>query len=159
MFGKGSQETARFGADARLEIEDAIASPAAETLALAATPSHRVTPVAIAALAGVAVIAALVVWTLMRPAPVAPALPARFAIVPPPEPPLNVSGLDRDLAVSPDGHRLVYRAGGSQTNGARLTVRATTKSTRQPVAASPTHARPFFSPDGRWIGFSSTART
>ena len=32
---------------------------------------RRVTPVAIAALAGVAVIAALVAWTLMRPAPVA----------------------------------------------------------------------------------------
>ena len=49
-------------ADARLEIDDAIASPAAETLALAATPSRRVTPVAIAALAGVTVIAALVAW-------------------------------------------------------------------------------------------------
>ena len=55
-------------AGARLEIDDAIASPAAETLALAATPSRRVTPVAIAALAGVTVIAALVAWTLMRPA-------------------------------------------------------------------------------------------
>ena len=59
-------------AGARLEIDDAIASPAAETLALAATPSRRVTPVAIAALAGVAVIAALVAWILMRPAPQAP---------------------------------------------------------------------------------------
>ena len=49
-------------AGARLEIDDAIASPAAETLALAATPSRRVTPVAIAALAGAAVIAALVAW-------------------------------------------------------------------------------------------------
>ena len=57
-------------AGARLEIDDAIASPAAETLALAATPSRRVTPVAIAALAGVAVIAALVAWIVMRPAPV-----------------------------------------------------------------------------------------
>ena len=80
-------------AGARLEIDDAIASPAAETLALAATPSRRVTPVAIAALAGGAVIAALVVWTLMRPAPQAPVLPSRFAIVASPDQPLNVSGL------------------------------------------------------------------
>ena len=44
--------------DARLEIEDAIAFPAAETLALAATPFRRVTPAAIAALAGFTMIAA-----------------------------------------------------------------------------------------------------
>ena len=79
-------------AGARLEIDDAIASPAAETLALAATPSRRVTPVAIAALAGGAAIAALVAWTLMRPAPQAPVLPSRFAIVASPDQPLNVSG-------------------------------------------------------------------
>ena len=104
-------------AGARLEIDDAIASPAAETLALAATPSRRVTPVAIAALAGVAVIAALVAWTLMRPAPQAPVLPSRFAIVASPAQPLNVSGSDRDLALSPDGRHLVYRAGGAPTVG------------------------------------------
>ena len=121
-------------AGARLEIDDAIASPAAETLALAATPSRRVTPVAIAALAGVAVIAALVVWTLMRPAPVAPVLPSRFAIVPPPDQPLNVSGPDRDLALSPDGRRLVYRAGGSITAGSPLMVRAIDQLDAQPVA-------------------------
>ena len=107
-------------AGARLEIDDAIASPAAETLALAATPSRRVTPVAIAALAGGAVIAALVAWILMRPAPVAPVLPSRFAIVPPPGQPLNVSGSDRDLALSPDGRHLVYRAGGTPTVGSPL---------------------------------------
>ena len=121
-------------AGARLEIDDAIASPAAETLALAATPSRRVTPVAIAALAGVTVIAALVAWVLMRPAPAAPVLPSRFAIVPPPGQPLNVSGLDRDLALSPDGRHLVYRAGGSTTAGSPLMVRAIDRLDAQPVA-------------------------
>ena len=41
-------------------------------------------------------------------------LPSRFAIVPPPGQPLNVSGSDRDLALSPDGRHLVYRAGGTE---------------------------------------------
>ena len=63
--------------DARLEIDDAMAFPAAETLPLAATPSRRVTPAAIAALAGFTVIAALVAWILMRPAPTVPVLPGR----------------------------------------------------------------------------------
>ena len=120
--------------DARLEIEDAIAFPAAETLALAAMPSRRVVPAAIAALAGVTVIAALVAWILMRPAPTVPVLPVRFAIVPPPGLPLNVSGLDRDLALSPDGRRLVYRAGGSNTAGSPLMVRAIDQLDAQPVA-------------------------
>src|SRR5206468_3876839 len=61
-------------ADARLEIEDALASPAGETLPLAAAPSDRVVPVAIATLAGVALITALVMWILMRPASQAPGL-------------------------------------------------------------------------------------
>ena len=139
--------------DARLEIEDAIAFPAAETLALAATPSRRVTPAAIAALAGFTVIAALVAWILMRPAPTVPVLPARFAIVPAPGLPLNVSGLDRDLALSPDGRRLVYRAGGSNTAGSPLMVRAIDRLDAQPVADVSGAYAPFFSPDNRWIGF------
>jgi serine/threonine-protein kinase len=120
--------------DARLEIEDAIAFPAAETLALAATPSRRVTPMVVAALAGLTVITALVAWILMRPAPTVPVLPARFAIVPPPGFPLNVSGVARDLAMSPDGRRLAYRAGGSNTAGSPLMVRAIDRLDAQPVA-------------------------
>jgi len=139
--------------DARLEIDDAIAFPAAETLAPAATPSRRVTPAAIATLAGLTVTAALVAWILMRPAPAVPVLPARFAIVPAPGVPLNVSGLDRDLALSPDGRSLVYRAGGSNTAGSPLMVRAIDRLDAQPVADVNNAYAPFFSPDNRWIGF------
>ena len=139
--------------DARLEIDDAISSPAAETLTLGAPPSRRVMPMAIAALASITVIATLVVWTLMRPAPFVPALPARFAIVPTPDRPLNLSGLDRDLAVSPDGARLVYRAGGSNTAGSPLMLRAIDQLEARPVAEVSNAYAPFFSPDGRWIGF------
>ena len=139
--------------DARLEIDDAIAFPAAETLAPAATPSRRVTPAAIAALAGFTVIAALVAWILMRPPPVVPVLPARFAIAAAPGLPLNVSGLDRDLALSPDGRRLVYRAGGSNTAGSPLMLRAIDRLDAQPVADVSGAYAPFFSPDNRWIGF------
>ena len=140
-------------AGARLEIDDAIASPAAETHALGATPSRRITPVAIAALAGAAVIGALAAWTLMRPAPQAPVLPSRFAIMASPDQPLNVGLYDRDLALSPDGRHLVYRAGGGPpTLGTALMVRATDElDARQLPGIFALGA--FFSPDSRWIGF------
>jgi serine/threonine protein kinase len=139
--------------DARLEIEDAIAFPAAETLARAATPSRRITPAAIAALAGFTVVAALVAWILLRPAPTVPVLPARFSIAAAPGLPLNVSGLSRDLALSLDGRHLVYRAGGSNTAGSPLMVRAIDRLDAQPVADVSNALSPFFSPDNRWIGF------
>jgi hypothetical protein len=139
-------------ASARLEIDDAIASPAAETLALAAMPSRRVMPVAIAALAGGAATAAFVAWALMRPALVAPVLPSRFAIVPPLAQSLNVSAPDRDLTLAPDGRHFVYRAGGVPSLGSPLMVRA--------IDQLEAHRLPgirafgiFFSPDSRWIGF------
>jgi serine/threonine-protein kinase len=89
----------------------------------------------------------------MRPAPAVPVLPARFAIVPAPGLPLNVSGLARDLAMSPDGRHLVYRAGGSNTGGSPLMVRAIDRLDAQPVADVGNALTPFFSPDSRWIGF------
>ena len=139
--------------DARLEIDDAMAFPAAETLTLAATPSRRVTPAAIAALAGFTVIAALVAWILMPPSPTVPVLPGRFTIVPAPAQPLNVFGYDRDLALSPDGRHLVYRAGGeSPTVGTPLMVRATDElDARQLPGIFALGV--FVSPDSRWIGF------
>ena len=143
-------------ADARLDIDDAMASPAAQTLAIAAERPRRVTPVTIAALAGGAAIAALVVWTLMRPAPVAPPLPVRFAIVPPAEPPFNVSGSDRDLTVSPDGRHLVYRAGGDPFFGSPLLMVRTTDQLDAHQLSVMGALGVFSSPDSRWIGFFTT---
>ena len=142
-------------AGSRLEIDDAMASPAAD--ALAATPSRRFTPVAIAAMAGVAVIAALVVWTLTRAAPQAPVLTSRFSIVSPPGQPVNVSGSARDLALSPDGRHLVYRFGGSNSAGSPLMVRALDQLDTQPLAGISYAYAPFFSPDSQWIGFFENA--
>jgi serine/threonine-protein kinase len=139
-------------ADARLEIDDA-AFPAADTLGLRATRSRRVTRAAIAATAGVAITSALVTWMLMRPAPQAPVLPSRFAIMASPDQPLNVGLYDRDLAISHDGRHLLYRGGGGPpTLGTALMVRATGQlDARQLPGVFALGA--FVSPDGRWIGF------
>ncbi len=140
-------------AGARLEIDDAIASPAAETPVLAPRPSRRFTPVAIAMMAGGTAVAAVVAWALMRPALVAPMLPSRFAIVPPPAQPLNVSGSDRDLTLSPDGRHVVYRSGGTPSFGGPLMVRAIDQLDARPVADVIFALAPFISADSRWIGF------
>jgi eukaryotic-like serine/threonine-protein kinase len=138
--------------DARLEIADALAFPTAETNAIP-TPSRRITPVVFGALAGFAGLAMFAAWLLLRPAPNAPVLTARFTISPSPGLPLNVSSLDRDLALSPDGRRLVYRAGGSNTAGSPLMVRAIDRLDAQQVPDVAGAFAPFFSPDSRWIGF------
>jgi serine/threonine protein kinase/Tol biopolymer transport system component len=140
-------------ADARLEIDDALASPTVETAAPADMPSRRVAPVPIAfALASGALIAALAMWAVTRPAPRALVSPSRFAIVPPPGQSLAISSFFRDLALSPDGRYLVYRAGGTVTGGP-LMVRAMDALDAQPLAGITTARNPFFSPDSRWIGF------
>jgi len=139
-------------ASARLEIDDAMAPPV-DMLTLAAAPRRRVTPAAIAALGGGALITALVVWAAMRPGPQAPVLSSRFAIVASPGQPLNVSSYDRDLALSPDGRHFVYRAGGGPpTIGTPVMVRATDElDARQLPGIFALGV--FVSPDSRWIGF------
>ena len=137
----------------RLAIDDAIASPAAELVALPAPRPHRLTRVAMGALVGGTAIAALVAWALSQPALVAPMLPSRFPIVPPPAHPLNVTGGARDLALSPDGRLVVYRAGGTSTTGSPLHVRSIDQLDARPLANIALAYAPFFSPDSQWIGF------
>jgi serine/threonine-protein kinase len=90
---------------------------------------------------------------LIPPARIAPMLPSRFAIVTAAADPLNVSGGNGDLAVSPDGRHVVYRFGGSITYGSLLMLRAIDRLDGQPLAGITNAYAPFFSPDSRWIGF------
>lgn len=62
-----------------------------------------------------------------------------------------VRGGFRRFAISPDGTRLVYAARGGGTE--QLYVRPLDRSEGHPIPGTE-HARdPFFSPDGRWLGF------
>jgi serine/threonine-protein kinase len=136
---------------ARIEIDDAIASPAGEAVP-SRRSSRRITPLAVAALASVA-LTAPAVWLLMRPLPQAAVLPSRFAIVVPTGQPLNMSGVARDLAISADGRHLVYRFGGSNSAGSPLMLRSIDRLDAQPLGGVLNAYAPFFSPDGQWIGF------
>ncbi len=130
-------------AAARLEIDDAIAPPAAEILPRggASIPSHdgRGDRGAGRRCRDRAGRIGLMDRSCGRRR-AQPAQPSRFAITPPPEPALNVSGPDRDLALSPDGRRFVYHVGGTETNGSPLMIRAIDQLEAQPsrMSAPPT---------------------
>src|SRR5207247_2575429 len=75
--------------------------------------------------------------------------PARFAIVPPPALSLaTIGGGDRDIAITPDGTRIVYR-----TTGQQLVVRAIDRLETTPLSGVADAQAPFISPDGQWVGF------
>jgi tRNA A-37 threonylcarbamoyl transferase component Bud32 len=120
---------------------------------------------AMAIVATVAGVTAPVAWTrriarLTTPSPTT----VRFVVTPSKDWPFNVYGSNRDLAVSADGRAVVYRAGGTETNGSPLLVRAIDRiearalanpfNTYAPVTGRVANAvAPFFSPTGLWVGF------
>jgi hypothetical protein len=90
-------------------------------------------------------IVGMLVWVAMRPAP--PRV-SRLQVAPPGTAALTISGVDRDLAITPDGSRLVYVG----NDGTQLFVRALDALTPVAVFTGQPHGL-FVSPDGRWIGF------
>ena len=104
--------------------------------------------VGLAAVAGLAIAAA--VWGWMRPAPVLPV--NRFSLFLPPEQALQpVTGSGNRVAISPDGQQLVYL--GPAERGGRLWVRPLDQLTSTPITGTDGAGSPFFSPDGRHVGF------
>ena len=119
-----------------------------------ATPApsrSALVPWAVAAVATIALAATLVMWVPWT-AP-APARPMRLSIVPPAAQPYQAATFERSLALSPDGTRVVYV---SAPDG-RLVVRAVDSLEAEPIAGITGARQPFFSHDGKWIGFAQGA--
>ena len=84
-------------------------------------------------------------WMAMRSEP--PQV-SRLAIMTTPATALAVNGVDRDVAITPDGSRLVYVG----NNGRELFVRPL--DALEPLSLYTGAPRgPFVSPDGQWVGF------
>jgi len=136
LAGRGAASTARTAATAART-----ATPAAKT---------RLDPVKIGLAAGLVLLAALAAWGWLRPKP-APAV-NRFSVFLPPDQALNsVTQSGNRVAISPDGQRLVY-VGPGPSNG-RLWVRDHDKLISTPISGTDGAGSPFFSPDGRSVGF------
>jgi serine/threonine-protein kinase len=138
-------------ADARLEIEDALAAPAIES----AGPDIRVPPqprrhraLIVVALLGLALAVAgpIAVWTALRQRGAAE---IGFEIIPPAPATLNVGGSWPEIAIAADGSSVVYTVGPRR----QLVVRAIGSIDAVALSGATGARSPFLSPDGRWVGY------
>jgi serine/threonine-protein kinase len=136
-------------ADARLEIEDAMAHPADTAAASPVKRRSRWAPAAaVAALAAAAVVGGLLVAWIQRP-PVAVSKVSRLEIASTGTQALSLSGFESDFAITPDGSRVVYLG----NNGTQLFVRPL--DAVEPKLLLKGEIRgPFISPNGEWVAFS-----
>jgi serine/threonine-protein kinase len=122
--------------------------------AITMLPSSRTRLFANLPLAIVSILAILsagaAIWGWMRQTPSAQEFTARFVVALAPEERLAVAS-GGTLALSPDGRQIVYV--GLGPGGPRLYVRAMDQLDARPIPGTDGAASPFFSPDGRWVGF------
>jgi serine/threonine-protein kinase len=130
-------------------IQFLLDAPVAVSPSIAGTLAIRATLLAIAA--GVGALVAFAIGLGVRPS-ITPLPVVRLSAAAPPGTPLNVPELG--MAVSPDGKRVVFRAGASAATS-QLYLREIDRFDAVPLRNTPNPQSPFFSPDGQWIAFFS----
>jgi Tol biopolymer transport system component/tRNA A-37 threonylcarbamoyl transferase component Bud32 len=149
----------RFGTAA--QFATALADPKYASATTVASPvalpraRRRWDTVSLAAfgIAGLAIVAAL--WGWLRPAPTP--LVNRFSLLFRSAEGLRPSATAGNIAISPDGTKLVYI--GPAEGGTRLWLREHDKLRPTPIPGTDGAVSPFFSPDGRQLGFVRNGRT
>jgi len=139
---KEPRDRLRHIADARLEIRDAIASPAGTSPAVPTWIRRRSVWAAVFA---VVCLTGIVSWSLRRSATTVSSPVTRFSI------PVRIGAGygGRLVAISPNGSRLVY------PSDRGITVRSRDRLGTDDVSVPVDFARaPFFSPDGDWVGYT-----
>jgi serine/threonine-protein kinase len=142
--------------DVRLALEGAFETPvprAAEPAAPALRAWQRPWAASLA-VALVAVVTGLAVWNLKPPPRLQTRPVERFVIALPPDASLVRNSPTSVIAFSPDGSHLTYVAAGNR-NIQQLYLRAMDAPEATPMAGTEGAYGPFFSPDGKWIGFFS----
>jgi serine/threonine-protein kinase len=143
-------------ADARLEIEDAlngsrVTSETPRTTESSRTSSLTIVPWAVAALALLTSGATLLLWAPWRDTPLQPLTRVSAELGAPVS---LVTTQGPGAILSPDGTTLAFV--GQPVSGAavpQLYVRRLDQLSAQALAGTEGAMNPFFSPDGRWIGF------
>ena len=135
--------------DVRVELEEALGEPAvAPSAARAAStsPGWRRTAPWIAAGALAILATSVGMWGWMRAGPPPSGTVTRLRLATPPLP-----GAFGRVAVSPDGSRLALA--GQVDGTSQIFLRSMDRLDTKPLEGTDGGVRPFFSPDGQWIGF------
>jgi eukaryotic-like serine/threonine-protein kinase len=141
--------------DARLEIDEARASPLAAAAPVVTSAVGRTSRWLVPALA--AAVTALAMWGVLRRGAgpeYGATFPAHFSIAAPPGHQLDFSR--SPVAVSRDGRTIAFVA--SQGTLQRIFVRDVAKLDATPLPGTEGGFAPFFSPDGQWVGFFANQR-
>ena len=128
----------------------ALATPLTGSPVVAARPPlwHRLVAPAMALIIGGAAVGTGV-WVATRPS--TPRV-TRFTFSSTGAAALSVDTQSRDLAITPDGTRVIYKGTGGPTS-TQLFVRSIDQLEPTPLTVPGTPRGPFVSPDGQWIGF------
>ena len=148
---KEPRQRVQAAGDVRLAMEGAFETVAPETAEAFAVRQPQVWQSLLPPLlVGLVLLASggLAVWSL-TPDPVLHL--GRFVVTTPPSEPVNTAGRNLDLAISPDGRRVVYVIDSPR----RLYVRAVDQLSGTQLVGTEGAYAPFFSPNGAWIGFQS----
>jgi eukaryotic-like serine/threonine-protein kinase len=140
-------------ADARLEIDDALAGVDASTAPTRSDRNRlqRIAPWLIAAALTVALISTLVLWNPWHAAPVPESQYLSVDLGADASLAESVNGVQQ-LAISPDGRMLVFV--GERNGVNRLYLRRFAELQAVPLVTGAI-SDPFFSPDSQWVGFFS----
>jgi eukaryotic-like serine/threonine-protein kinase len=136
--------------DAVNELVD-LQNPPSSDAGIATARSQRTAILLVGASILSALVTGALLWAVRPESAAAPARSVRFTVGADGPEALEPSGLDRDLALAPDGSRLVYVAGGP--GRVRLVARAFDELDATRLWDLETPRAPFFSPDGRRLGF------
>ena len=145
---KEPKKRLRDVAEGVLQLEDGLSAPVEALPAIVSLQPtlpvwQRPVPLLLAGLV-LAVISGLAVWSQTRPAP-------RPVLTPPPSMPLDIAEYV-NMALTPDGSRVVYR--GLVDGQSHLFVRPLAALEATPLTGLSANPRyPFISPDGNWVGF------
>jgi eukaryotic-like serine/threonine-protein kinase len=154
---KNPKDRLRDIGDARYEITRTHTTSQTHTqpTAPAGESRRRVLGYGAASLIGAAVTAAIALVMPGRKADVSADVPVRVTIQLPPDTTLALSR-GSAVALSPDGRRLVYAA--RLKNTTQLFVRSLDHFESQAIAGTDNAENPFFSTDGRWVGFFAAGK-
>jgi serine/threonine-protein kinase len=150
---KDSRQRLRDIGDARISLDEVVSAVTDEsaTSKLHAVPAaaRRTVLFSFAALVLGAVIAGLAAWNL-KPSPLLVRPVTRFTITLPPD--QQLAELSQPgLALSADGSKLAYVAIHSAIQ--QIFLRAMDSTETKPLTGTEGASNPFFSPDGKWLGF------